>query len=153
MVVEKYGAGKKYCVRCHPNHRKDPSFRKALSAVKIYCEERFIDFFDPESEVSSHRLIRHAGLVAVDISSIAIDAIILGRKVDFFGESTGSVIYNELSKRYRGELLAEEMSKVLVLRSYLFQEKLSISASIYAAIMVLVSGDFRKAVATLLRTV
>lgn len=85
-VVTKYGK-KNYAVRAHPNQIVDPNWKEVIKPINVFCEENEIDFFDPSSPVSSYSLIQESSLVVVELSSIAIDAIILEKDVDVIGNN------------------------------------------------------------------
>jgi hypothetical protein len=97
-VIEKYGQDFSYAIRCHPNSAADPNwnflYEELIKSVKSFdCR---VDLFGPDVLVDSHQLIKNASLVVTDLSTIAIDAIILGKKVEIFGNTDIKYIYKNV---------------------------------------------------------
>jgi hypothetical protein len=82
--IKKYSNFGKIAVRAHPNQRNDISGRQNLEKIEKLCDIHKIDFFKPESSVSSYSLITNSDVTAAEYSSILFDAIYLGKKVDIF---------------------------------------------------------------------
>jgi hypothetical protein len=116
-VIEKYGRDFSYAIRCHPNSANDPNWNALYGelnkALKSFdCR---IDLFGPDIFIDSHQLIQGASLVVTDLSTIAIDAIMLGKKVDIFGNTDIKYIYtnawfNDLSGPYISNVISEPYS-------------------------------------------
>jgi len=84
-AINKYAAHYSVAVRAHPNQVSDPSHLETNANIVELCKKNNIVFFQPDSRVSSHHLIRNCKLVVVEYSSIAYDAVYLGKKVDIIG--------------------------------------------------------------------
>lgn len=104
-VVEKYGPGKRYAIRCHPNQRSDRNWRTLSAVIEQFCSDCGADFFGPDSGVSSHDLIKKSKIVATDLSSIALDAVLLGKDVDVFGATDLRNILQHLHESVRASPL------------------------------------------------
>jgi len=132
-VIKRNGIGLKYAVRCHPNQLKDPSWATTLSPLKKYCEDNKIDFYGPDSIVSSHALIVKSKIVAVDISSIGIDALILGKFTQIYGMPEYKVIYNKAIKLFgdNQSAICDYVVEVLSLKNILCQEKIPFKGKIW----------------------
>lgn len=89
QVVQKYGANKTYAIRCHPNQTSDKNWKELINNIERYIDSSNskIDLYEPDSGVSSYDLMRRSKLVATDLSSIAVDAVLLGYDVDVFGNT------------------------------------------------------------------
>ncbi len=88
-VVKKYGPDRSYVVRCHPNSIVDPNWKSLDEELRQFastCSSR-MDVIGANEPVDSHKLIQASGVVVTAYSSISIDAILLGAKVDIFGDS------------------------------------------------------------------
>jgi hypothetical protein len=87
QVIAKYGINKSYAIRCHPNQENDKNWKSLISAIDLFIIESNvkIDMYDPISGVSSYDLMANSKVIATDLSTIAVDAVILGYKVDIFG--------------------------------------------------------------------
>lgn len=86
-VVKQHGPDKKIAVRCHPNQINDPNWDVSLADLINYCHSSGVDFYPPTSKVSSYDLIRCSNEVAVDRSSIGLDAVFLGAKVSVYSDA------------------------------------------------------------------
>jgi len=94
-VIEKYGQGLQYVIRCHPNSALDPNwpelFRELQSSVQALNVS--VDIIPPDSPVDSHDLIRNCSQVVTDLSTISLDSILLGKPTDIFGNTDIRYIY------------------------------------------------------------
>ena len=73
-------------VRGHPNMKNsDKNFERTLKSV---AQELNCDYFDSDNPVDSYSLILAAKNVCVDMSSIAVEAAAIGRRVLVFGAAT-----------------------------------------------------------------
>lgn len=95
-VLDKYGKEKTIAVRAHPNQVNDKNYRSTLASIIDLCNEFNVTFYGPESKISSYELIKNSTVVAVEFSSIAYDAVLLGKKVDIFGDLDLKVILSEV---------------------------------------------------------
>jgi hypothetical protein len=123
-AYQDFGEGKTMCVRCHPNNINDPSFKKVLGPLEDLCAELKIDYYGTDSKISTHSILINSDLAVVDISSVFVDAMILGVEAHMYGKNHISVIVEGLSKNYESDLLTDEVAKVLSLRTVLYQERL-----------------------------
>ncbi|MBT8568917.1 hypothetical protein G6705_03015, partial [Polynucleobacter paneuropaeus] len=106
-AIAKYGGIKSIAVRAHPNQAQDISYQKTLLPIMDLCTKCNVVFFGPSSNISSHELIKKSSIVMVEFSSIANDAILLGKEVDIIGNLDLKVILSEANKKYsmaQGEL-------------------------------------------------
>lgn len=99
-VVRHFGATKSIAVRCHPNQRQDPSWPVTLAPLLEWCSKHKVKVFDPDSTVSSYDLIERCETVAVDISSIGIDALLKGKHVEIFGCAPYKSVHDYLRAKY-----------------------------------------------------
>jgi hypothetical protein len=100
-VVAKYGPGKRYAIRCHPNQKADKNWRALTEEIAAFCSGVGADFYGPDSGISSHDLIKRSSVVATDLSSIAVDAVLLGKEVDVFGATDLRAILLEMNESTR----------------------------------------------------
>ena len=128
-TFKRFGKKYSYAVRSHPNQRNDPSFINSLFEIEDFCKENHITFFRPDSNISSYQLILNCQFVVVGYSSIAEDAIYLGKKVVFMGNSDISAVINELDSSILNNpfLLKEKLSDILKLRSIFLHNKFPIT--------------------------
>lgn len=90
--IDKYIDFGSLVVRAHPNQRQDMSANKMLEPIVQLCKRYNIDYYSPDSSISSHSLIMNSSIVAAEYSSIVYDAIYLGKPVDIFSNRDLSVI-------------------------------------------------------------
>ena len=84
-----YPFPKSIIVREHPNQVNDKSVCCVEAAHKKTCLKYGSSYISSRSRVSSHKLILSVeGSVLVDISSVGIDAYLLGKKVVILGNPT-----------------------------------------------------------------
>lgn len=95
-VIMKYGSKLKYAIRCHPNSEIDPNWPNLFNKLlkDLSKNKNIIDIYGPDSKIDSHSLIINSDIVVTDLSSIALDVILLGKKVDIFGNTDIRFIYN-----------------------------------------------------------
>jgi len=126
-VIAANGENLKYAVRCHPNQTNDPSWQDSLKLLKNYCSFHRIDFFPPTSKISSYQLIENSKKVAVDISSIGIDAIIMKKSLEIFGNPDYRKIFDAAKEQFPNDsfALSKYVCEAMALQVYLFQYKLS----------------------------
>lgn len=125
MVRERYGEGKKYAIRAHPNQTKDPSWRTFSQGMQEYAASVGADYYGPNSKINSHDLIRRAEKVVTAFSSISIDAYFLGADVDVLGKTYFKYLIEycdrlNAPKRQKQEVLA----RLLNICQHLNQEHL-----------------------------
>jgi hypothetical protein len=121
-VIDKYGLTHSIAVRAHPNQRNDINYRSTLDAIYKLCKDSGVDFFDPHSAISSYDLIKNSSIVAVEFSSIAYDAIFLGKKVYLFGDLDLKNILLQIPDKLREntDYIASYVSEVMALYDDLF---------------------------------
>ena len=95
-AYNKYGSKYTIAVRAHPNQKVDPSANFTNQKIKDFCETRGIVFFNYDSTISSHSLIKNCKIVVTEYSSISYDAIYLEKEVDIMGDLDLKVILSEL---------------------------------------------------------
>jgi hypothetical protein len=117
-TIEKFGNEYTFAVRSHPNQRYDPSFLSSMFEIESYCKINNITFFPPDLNISSYQLILNCQFVVVGYSSIAEDAIYLGKKVFFMGNSDISAVISQLPSNIIENpiLFKESLSDILKLR-------------------------------------
>lgn len=147
-VVASNGRQKKYAVRCHPNQAADKNWRLTLQPLEEYCSEADIEFYPPNSKVSSHELIRRSTCIAVDISSIGIDAVLLGKPIQIFGQPDYRFAYERLLERHGEdrEAIANELSQVMAVRNTLFRSRIAFSGVMWRGferLLTLLASLFR----------
>ena len=116
-VINKYGTNFSYAIRCHPNSSNDPNwinlYAELNESLRTYkCR---IDLYGPDSEIDSHQLILEAELVVTDLSTISLDAILLGKPVDIFGNTDIKYLNShpwmcEVSGKYMHDTISEPFS-------------------------------------------
>jgi len=80
-------------IRAHPNMARDPSSDEYLHQISRIFHRHNVSIFGPNSNIDSHGLIKNSRTVAVNLSSIAIDAYFLGCTKIRFGYQFGDRIY------------------------------------------------------------
>ena len=95
-AFDKYGNSSRIAVRAHPNQLVDCSAFFTNKKIRDYCQSRNIVFFDYDSKISSHSLIRNCKIVVTEYSSICYDAIYLEKEVDILGEHDLKIILAEM---------------------------------------------------------
>lgn len=100
-VIAKYGSNKNMAVRAHPNQRSDVNFEITLKPVVDLCKQHNLTFYGPDSGVSSYDLIKSSSVVAVEYSSIAYDAVMLGAEVDIFSNLDLKIIIDRAPAHIR----------------------------------------------------
>ena len=116
-VIKKYGEKYSYAIRCHPNSLIDPNWQVAYDELreaisKFKCN---IDIYKPEDDIDSHRLILESKIVVTDLSTISLDSILLGKKVDIYGNTDINRIYkntwmNEKNRNCMRDAIVEPLS-------------------------------------------
>lgn len=84
-VIEDFGSQNRYAVRAHPNELIDKNWRISSDRIHNHCENFNVEYFSPMSDVSSFDLMRNAQIVVVDVSSAALDAILMEVPVKIYG--------------------------------------------------------------------
>lgn len=87
QVMDKYGIHKSYAIRCHPNQENDKNWQSLVLEIELFINSNntSVDLYGPNSGVSSYDLMKKSKLIATDLSSVAVDAVLLGYEVDIFG--------------------------------------------------------------------
>lgn len=100
-VLAKYGVEKSYAIRCHPNSYHDKNWLVHFEELQEFVSstKADIDLFGPDSKVDSHDLMRKSSRVVTELSSIAVDAVLMGLEVDIFGNTDLRVILQNLDCR------------------------------------------------------
>lgn len=98
-VIKKYKDNSSIAVRAHPNQSSDRSNHIILKEIRDICLEAGVVFYEPSSDVSSYDLIKHSEITAVEFSSIAYDAILMGKNVDLFNDLDLKMFLNDLSSK------------------------------------------------------
>lgn len=125
-VFDDFGGEKKMAVRCHPNQRKDPSWEVYLAGLMDYCRAREIEFFPPNDETSSYDLIKKSDYVAVDISSIGVDAFFLGSNVLIYGKPYYKELLDWVSVSFPSEDRKKmELASILSLHPGIFNRRMT----------------------------
>lgn len=116
-IIRKYGENSTYAIRCHPNSAIDPNWGRLYEELKesLRVFGCHIDVYGPDVAVDSHKLILEAKLVVTDLSTISLDAIFMGKRVDIFGNTDIKHIYsnswmNEVSGNYINDAISEPFS-------------------------------------------
>jgi hypothetical protein len=112
-VIKKYGLEKSYVVRCHPNSETDSNWVRLLVQLRHFLESTGakIDLIGPNDKIDSHKLIKKSSLIVTDLSTISLDAIILNKPVDIFGNTDINLIYNNSWMR---ELSGKNLNKKII---------------------------------------
>lgn len=113
-VINKYGENCTYAIRCHPNSANDPNWVKLYEELKesLRVFRCHIDVYRPDVAVDSHKLILDADRVVTDLSTISLDAILLGKQVDIFGNTDIKYIYeNSWMEEVGGNYLHDAISE------------------------------------------
>jgi hypothetical protein len=95
-AYNKYGSNNTLAVRAHPNQQVDPSAKLTNNIIKNFCKSNGIVFFDYDSRVSSHSLIKNCSIVVTEYSSISFDAIYLEKELDILGDSDLKAILSQM---------------------------------------------------------
>ncbi|MEI8129698.1 MAG: hypothetical protein WCG95_08810 [bacterium] len=145
-VVEKYGANKKYAVRAHPNQKNDPSYEQVILPILEFCKEKKIDFYGPASNISSYSLIKKCKIVAIELSSIGIDATLLGFEVDVFGNNNLKAIFDTMPEyiKSNAQLRREYVSEILGLSNFIYQIEFSLKYKLASKILYYLEYQIEK---------
>lgn len=121
-VIDKYAKNYAIAVRAHPNQINDKNWRFTLKELTELCKENNVDFISPQSNISSYDLINNTKIVAIEYSSIAYDAIFLGKKVDIFGELDLKEFLSQVPVAYLedSEYISSYVSEAMALYDDLF---------------------------------
>jgi hypothetical protein len=129
QVIANYKPTHSIAVRSHPNQRVDKNYQTSNSPIAKLCREHGVMFYDPISDVSSYELIKNAKVVAIDISSIGLDAIFLGKTVHVFGNSSLKAIIDSMPPHIKENniLAADYVAQVMAFSADLFVKKFSLA--------------------------
>lgn len=119
-VIEKY-KGKIGAVRSHPNQLTDPSWRQESKTISDYCQKSNIDFFPPDSKINTHKLIEKSKLAITSGSSIAIDAVLLGKDVEFHDNCIYKILIEYANKVSSRNNLSNTVLELFLLDAYIWQ--------------------------------
>lgn len=123
-VIKKYGPGSRIAVKAHPNQAVDKNHQEILNRIEVLCADYDIDFFSAKSEISSYDLIRKSRITAVEFSSIAFDAILLGKTVDIFSDLDLKYFLAQLhqDQRQDSDYVVQYISELMILYDNLYFE-------------------------------
>lgn len=108
-------------IRLHPNMVNDPSSSKILDELRLAFHPGELEVIPPDSNWSSHRLIEQASTVIVAGSSIALDALYLGKSPITLESNEISKMMAASSARFRN-LVAVRENIAGVFREYGMRE-------------------------------
>jgi hypothetical protein len=111
LVFKKYGLKKSYVIRCHPNSATDPNSIKLEEEFKVFLKNigANAELISAHEKIDSHMLIKNSTLIVTDLSTISLDAIILNKPVDIFGNTDIRFIYNN---QWMKDLSGKEYSRI-----------------------------------------
>lgn len=115
-VFRKYGKGKRYAIRCHPNSIRDPSWVKLKKDLQIVAASQGenVRVYGPDEKIDSHELVRESELIVTAYSTISMDAIMMGKSVDIMGDSDIKYLYEDVWMNAKeigiGEAIVEAFS-------------------------------------------
>ncbi len=138
QVIANYKPTNSIAVRSHPNQRIDKNYQISNSPIAQLCREHGVMFYDPMSDVSSYELIKNAKVVAVDVSSIGLDAMFLGKTVHVFGNDSLKAIIDSMPPHIKENniLAADYVAQVMVFSAGLFVKKFSLAEFFALALLV-----------------
>ena len=111
-IVEKFGSNKSYAIRCHPNSEIDPNWGSLYEELDLGLKKSGVSYeiIGPNSKLDSYNLIDNCDILVTDLSTIALDFILLGRRVYIFGNTDIKYIYeNDWFNKYSGEVLSDSI--------------------------------------------
>jgi hypothetical protein len=131
LVLAKYGTNSKIAVRAHPNQAIDKNYKIKLCEIEKLCTDSGVTYYQPNSKISSYDLIRNSNITAVEFSSIAYDAILLGRKVDLFNDLDLKYFLSSLTTAQSNdaEYVSQYICEIMCLYDELYFEKFDILTS------------------------
>lgn len=139
---------RKIAVKCHPNQLTDVSWRESLEPLMSFCKENDIDLFLPDSRISSYSLLHGSDLIVVDISSIGIESIILGRKTQIYGNPSYKPVYEDALRRHGDDLEAARKYFISVMSVSSHSNQMNYSrkwrAYLFYANFIRIIGDMRR---------
>lgn len=148
QVVEKYGVNITYAIRCHPNQSADRNWKELVNNIEEYISSSGaqIDLYKPDSGVSSHDLMKNSKIVATDLSSIAVDAVLLGYNVDVFGNTELKQFLNVLNTENinSGSMRVRYVSQLLSVYEILFVIRFSRLEKYICGLYFIVHHGFKK---------
>lgn len=132
-VVAKHGSHLSYAVRCHPNQLNDRSWVETLREIEMYCKQNGVSYYSPDSPVSSHALIENCKLIAVDRSSIGVDALLLGKPIDIYGYPNYRCAFDKAKLQYGDDIeaIAKEVVETLSFNQIMHQHELTMVAKLW----------------------
>ncbi len=124
-VIAKYGKDKKYAIRCHPNSSIDVNWSNQYHKLDNTLKSLNIkyDIFGPDSMVDSYSLLSENTIAAIEFSSISVDAVLIGKKVDIFADIDTKYIIDFYNKNEVSKSLIEFLSEILALNEYFLVKK------------------------------
>jgi len=124
-VINKYGNKKKYAIRCHPNSRADLNWKIQFNKLEDTLKSLAInyDLFGPESSVDSYSLLGERTIAAIEFSSISIDAVLLGKKVDIFANIDTKYILETYANSQTFKNVKEYISEIFALNDLFLTRK------------------------------
>lgn len=146
-VIEKYGPELSYVIRCHPNSAVDPNWPILFHELQSRIRELnvSVDIIPPDSPVDSHDLISNCKQVVTDLSTISLDAILLGKPTDIFGNTDIKYIYTDpwFVENSKGDMKSEIIKPFSLGHNFLVF-RFNIIEKIFCNIIFLVNAIFKK---------
>lgn len=125
-VVNKYGKNIKYAIRCHPNSSIDLNWNNQYSKLDETLKSLNIDYdlFGPDSEINSYSLLGENTIAAIEFSSISIDALLMGKKVDIFADiDTKFIIDFYKNNNFSDKSQRDFISEIFALNEFFLVKK------------------------------
>lgn len=146
-VIEKYGSELSYVIRCHPNSAADPNWLDLFQQLQSKVGELnvSVDIIPPDSPIDSHDLISNCKQVVTDLSTISLDAILLGKPTDIFGNTDIRYIYTDpwFIENNNGDMKSEIIKPFALVHNFLVF-RFNIIEKIFSNIIFLVHATFTK---------
>lgn len=142
--IKKYAEYGLIAVRAHPNQMNDKSAESDLAEIRNLCQKYRCDYYGPFDQVSSYSLIKKSEVIAVEYSTIALDAIYLGKKVDIFGNNDISVILDYATNKNikTNEEIKKIVSECYSLLPDLYYKRFGILLRLIAKILAIFEYKF-----------
>lgn len=116
-------SNKSIAVKSHPNMQNDPSKKEwDEHIVRLKDKGYNFDYYDSDSDISSYSLINNSDYLITDYSSIAIDAIYLGKDLEKIIPYSINWYYDILNYITGMKLSSEEMKIELAYASSLMKK-------------------------------
>lgn len=146
-VIEKYGKNLSYVIRCHPNSASDPNWPELLRELQSKIAELnvSVDLIPPDSPLDSHDLINNSKQVVTDLSTISLDAILLGKPTDIFGNTDIRYIYTNpwFLEKHKSDIKSE-IIKPFALGHNFFVFRFNLIERLLSNFLFLIQAAFKK---------